>query len=210
MVKLFRRAGYEVAEVNDHQVALATLINEPQPIAAVVASFSGSGTSSCLKLLDAVRNHIDPRVNGHRMVLIIDNARQQMFSWQRVRTRSSFGRITPKARSWRPSGPSHGRRRSGAVPTPHDRRAGIESRRRRGPRRGDRLLRPPLRDGWRLPRRSQTAFGCRFCGHRARWSVLSAQRAALHAPTAQSKLRQYWLGVGPTWPLYFEPSTPLP
>ena len=82
MVKLFRRAGYEVAEVNDHQVALATLINEPQPIAAVVASFSGSGTSSCLKLLDAVRNHIDPRVNGHRMVLIIDNARQQMFSWQ--------------------------------------------------------------------------------------------------------------------------------
>ncbi len=82
MVKLFRRAGYEVAEVTDHDVALATLINEPQPIAAVVASFSGSGTGSCLKLLDAVRNHIDPRVSAHRMVLIIDSPRQQMFSWQ--------------------------------------------------------------------------------------------------------------------------------
>jgi DNA-binding response OmpR family regulator len=82
MVKLFRRAGYEVAEVSDHDVALATLINEPQPIAAVVASFSGSGTGSCLKLLDAIRNHMDPRVKRHRMVLIIDSPRQQMLSWQ--------------------------------------------------------------------------------------------------------------------------------
>ena len=59
--KLFRRAGYEVAEVSDHQVALITMMNEPEPISAVVASFSTSGNGSCLKLLDAVRHTPEAR-----------------------------------------------------------------------------------------------------------------------------------------------------
>jgi len=80
--KLFRRVGYEVAEVSDHQVALITMMNEPAPISAVVASFSTSGNGSCLKLLDAVRHTPEARVNTQRMVLILDTARQQMFSWQ--------------------------------------------------------------------------------------------------------------------------------
>jgi len=80
--KLFRRVGYEVAEVSDHQVALITLLNEPAPISAVVASFSTSGNGSCLKLLDAIRHTPEVRVNAQRVVLILDTARQQMFSWQ--------------------------------------------------------------------------------------------------------------------------------
>ena len=65
--KLFRREGFEVAEVNDHQVALVALANEPNPISAVVSSFSTAGTGASVKLLDAVRNHHDPRVNTARM-----------------------------------------------------------------------------------------------------------------------------------------------
>ncbi|MFN8051458.1 MAG: hypothetical protein U0Q22_08490 [Acidimicrobiales bacterium] len=80
--KLFRRVGYEVAEVSDHQVALITLVNEPAPISAVIASFSSSGNGACLKLLDAIRHTPDARVNAMRTVLILDSARQQMFSWQ--------------------------------------------------------------------------------------------------------------------------------
>ncbi len=80
--KLFRRVGYEVAEVSDHQVALITMMNEPAPISAVIASFSTSGNGSCLKLLDAVRHTPEARVNNQRVVLILDSARQQMFSWQ--------------------------------------------------------------------------------------------------------------------------------
>lgn len=80
--KLFRKQGYEVAEVGDHQVALITLMNEPDPISAVVASFSTSGNGSCLKLLDAVRHTPEARVNAQRVVLILDTPRQHMFAWQ--------------------------------------------------------------------------------------------------------------------------------
>lgn len=82
LAKLFRRVGYEVAEVSDHQVALITLLNEPAPISAVIASFSTSGNGSCLKLLDAIRHTPEPKVNMQRVVLVLDTARQQMFSWQ--------------------------------------------------------------------------------------------------------------------------------
>ena len=33
-------------------------------------------------MLDAVRNHHDPRVNTARMVLVIDTPRQRVFTWQ--------------------------------------------------------------------------------------------------------------------------------
>ena len=82
VAKLFRRAGFEVAEVGDHQVALMTLMNEPAPISAVIASFSGTGNAASLKLLDAVRHTPDARVNSQRMVLVLDSPRQHMFSWQ--------------------------------------------------------------------------------------------------------------------------------
>lgn len=82
LAKLFRRQGYEVAEVSDHQVALITLLNEPAPISAVVVSFSTAGNSASLKLLDAVRHTPEPRVNAQRMILALDSDRQQMFAFQ--------------------------------------------------------------------------------------------------------------------------------
>jgi DNA-binding response OmpR family regulator len=57
-------------------------MNEPDPISAVIASFSTSGNGSCLKLLDAIRHTPEPRVNAQRVVLILDTPRQQMFAWQ--------------------------------------------------------------------------------------------------------------------------------
>ncbi len=80
--KICRRAGYEVAEVGDHQVALVTLVNEPAPISAVIASFSATGTTAALKLLDAIRHTPEPKVHTQKVVLLIDTAKQQLFSWQ--------------------------------------------------------------------------------------------------------------------------------
>jgi CheY-like chemotaxis protein len=80
--KILRRAGFEVAEVGDHQVALVTLANEPVPIRLVVAGFSTSGTSSCLKMLDAIRHSPEPKVATQRVVLVLDAGRQQRFAWQ--------------------------------------------------------------------------------------------------------------------------------
>lgn len=80
--KVLRRAGFEVAEVSDHQVALVTLTNEPDPIRVVVASFSTSGTSACLKLLDALRHSPDEKLCTQRIVLVLDGDRQRVFAWQ--------------------------------------------------------------------------------------------------------------------------------
>ena len=48
----------------------------------VIAAFSASGTSSCLKLLDAIRNSPEPRVSEIRVILTLDGARQQIYAWQ--------------------------------------------------------------------------------------------------------------------------------
>ena len=42
--KLFRREGYEVAETHDHQVAISSLVNQEEPVGAIVASFTTKGT----------------------------------------------------------------------------------------------------------------------------------------------------------------------
>jgi DNA-binding response OmpR family regulator len=80
--KIYRRAGYEVAEVDDHHVALNTILDEPEPIHAVVAGFSTAGTGASLRLLDAIRNHNDQRVNSIRFLLISDHPRKQIFCFQ--------------------------------------------------------------------------------------------------------------------------------
>ncbi len=80
--KLFRRAGYEVAEVNDHHLALASMVEESDPIAAVVSSFSTAGTGASLRLLDAMRNHHDARINTVRFLLISDHPRKRIFCFQ--------------------------------------------------------------------------------------------------------------------------------
>ena len=80
--KLLRRAGYEVAEIGEHAVAVATLMAEVQPVSGVVSAFSTSGSAASLKLLDAIRNNADPKVNQVRMMIISDQERQQIFAWQ--------------------------------------------------------------------------------------------------------------------------------
>lgn len=80
--KLVRSAGYEVAEISDHQLAVATLLNETDPIDAVVASFTTSGTRASLRLLDVLRAHPDPAVNCLRVLLVSDQPRQQIFCLQ--------------------------------------------------------------------------------------------------------------------------------
>ena len=80
--KIVRRAGYEVAEMGDHQVAIATLVNETQPVGAVIASFTTTGTGACLRLLDAIRSHTEPKICELRVMLVSDQPRQQIFCLQ--------------------------------------------------------------------------------------------------------------------------------
>lgn len=80
--KLLRRANYEVAELADLPATTATLAELPDAIAGIVACFSTAGTGACLRLLDALRNHLDPRLNELRVLLISDQSRQQIFCLQ--------------------------------------------------------------------------------------------------------------------------------
>jgi len=80
--KLLRSAGYQVAETTEHQLAVTTLLDEPEPVDAVVASFTTSGTRASLRLLDTIRNHPEPRINGLRALLVSDQPRQQIFCLQ--------------------------------------------------------------------------------------------------------------------------------
>jgi DNA-binding response OmpR family regulator len=78
--KLFRRAGYEAGESSDPQLTINALAE--QPVAAVVASYSTTGTGASLRLLDMIRNHGDSRVNNVRFLLISDHPRKRIFCYQ--------------------------------------------------------------------------------------------------------------------------------
>lgn len=80
--KILRRAGYEVAEISDQQLAVANLGQESEPVGAVVASFTTTGTRASLRLLDSIRNHPDPQVSSLRVLLVSDQPRQQIFCLQ--------------------------------------------------------------------------------------------------------------------------------
>ena len=80
--KLFRRDGYEVGVLADHQAAIEILSNEAHPIGAVVVSFTTLGTGACLRLLDMIRHNPDPKVNQLRVLLVSEQPRQQIFCLQ--------------------------------------------------------------------------------------------------------------------------------
>jgi DNA-binding response OmpR family regulator len=80
--RILRRAGYQVAEISDPQLAVASLSQEEEPVDALVASFTTSGTRASLRLLDAIRNHTDPAVSELRVLLVSDQPRQQIFCLQ--------------------------------------------------------------------------------------------------------------------------------
>ena len=80
--RILRRAGYQVAEISDPQLAVASLVEEAQPVDALVASFTTSGTRASLRLLDTIRNHPDATVHDLRVLLVSDQPRQQIFCLQ--------------------------------------------------------------------------------------------------------------------------------
>jgi len=82
LAKILRAAGYEVAEVADQQTTVSMLTAAPGPIAGVVASFTTTGTSAGLRLLDAIRNHSEATVSSLRYLLVSDNPRQQLYGLQ--------------------------------------------------------------------------------------------------------------------------------
>lgn len=79
--RILRRAGFEVAEAGEYQLALATIANEPE-LGAVVVAFSIAGSGASLKLLDAVRNHANPDLREMPLILMTDHSRQLLFAWQ--------------------------------------------------------------------------------------------------------------------------------
>jgi PleD family two-component response regulator len=80
--RILRRAGFEVAELTDPHAVIEALLDEPRPVGAVVASFTTSGTRACLRLLDNIRSHDDPRISDLRVLLVSDQPRQQIFCFQ--------------------------------------------------------------------------------------------------------------------------------
>ena len=82
IAQLLRRAGFEVAELVDHQTAVSALIDHEDEVAGVVASFTTTGTSGGLRLIDALRNHHLDRLSHLRVLLISDQPRQQIFCLQ--------------------------------------------------------------------------------------------------------------------------------
>ncbi len=82
IAQLLRRDGFEVAEVGDHQAAIGAMVAQDDGVAGVVASFTTTGTSGGLRLIDALRNHPIERINRLRVLLISDQPRQQLFCLQ--------------------------------------------------------------------------------------------------------------------------------
>jgi CheY-like chemotaxis protein len=80
--RLLRRGGYEVAELHDLDAVVETLTELDGSVAAIVATFTHAGTAASLHLLDALRNHVDPRLSSPRILLTADESRQQIFCLQ--------------------------------------------------------------------------------------------------------------------------------
>jgi DNA-binding response OmpR family regulator len=82
IAQLLRRADFEVAELGDHQSTVSALVDHEGPVGGVIASFTTTGTSGGLRLIDALRNHHLDRINQLRVLLISDQPRQQLFCLQ--------------------------------------------------------------------------------------------------------------------------------
>lgn len=80
LARILEGAGYPVDRAYDHVGAIAQV--SAVPPACVVLDLSVGGIGANLKLLDAIRTHIDPTVSGCRVVLIARQAQNQLFSWQ--------------------------------------------------------------------------------------------------------------------------------
>ena len=78
--RILDRAGYAVSTAGSHDDALVAL-GQVKPD-CVVLDLATGGIGQNLKLLDAVRTHIDEGVAHARVVLVAHQSNNRMFSWQ--------------------------------------------------------------------------------------------------------------------------------
>ena len=78
--RILDRAGYAVGTAGSHDDALVALGREKPD--CVVLDLATGGIGQNLKLLDAVRTHIDESVARARVVLVAHQSNNRLFSWQ--------------------------------------------------------------------------------------------------------------------------------
>ena len=78
--RLLSRAGYGVATAASHDAALVSMGSDPPQ--CILLDLATGGIGQNLKLLDAIRTHIDDRVANARVVLVTHQTNNRMFSWQ--------------------------------------------------------------------------------------------------------------------------------
>jgi DNA-binding response OmpR family regulator len=82
IARILESATYTVERCGDHATALTELRNADPPFSGLVIDFQSGGTSSSLKLLDAVR-HIDEPSRSSVPTLILTSAdTNRVFAWQ--------------------------------------------------------------------------------------------------------------------------------
>lgn len=82
VARLLEQATYDVERCDTHDDAVRRLRYDDPPYAGVVIDFQDGGTSSSLKLLDALR-HLDDAKRAKTPALILTSAdTNQVFAWQ--------------------------------------------------------------------------------------------------------------------------------
>lgn len=79
MARLLEREGHDIERVHDDGSAMAALSQHPRR--AVLVSFTG-GSSTNLKLVDAIRSHPEESVKHTPVVLVTADEKNRVYSWQ--------------------------------------------------------------------------------------------------------------------------------
>jgi DNA-binding NtrC family response regulator len=79
LVRILATSGRPVRRAHDFDQMSDALQDRPT---CIVLDVSSGGIGGNLKLLDAVRHHLDPAVANARVVLIATGSSNAMFSWQ--------------------------------------------------------------------------------------------------------------------------------
>lgn len=82
ITRLLTRAGYEVTRAVDQNEALASIVEDPSRVGVVLVSFTASGSSGGMKLLDTIRSNEKAEVTEVRVVIVTGGAKNRMFCWQ--------------------------------------------------------------------------------------------------------------------------------
>ena len=80
--RILEQATYTVERCADHNAAVQAVKQADPPFSGVVVDFQSGGTSSSLKLLDAIR-HIDDKARAKTPTIILTSTdTNQVFAWQ--------------------------------------------------------------------------------------------------------------------------------